>query len=70
MKFVRMSNGTYAVIRDLGLVKGGKGLKHHDVVLAFGLASVSALIQKTVEAMRRSPGAPIRAGSQTNLEIG
>jgi hypothetical protein len=29
-----MSSGHYCVIRDLGLVKGGKGMKHHEVVLA------------------------------------
>jgi hypothetical protein len=28
-----MSNGRSCVIRDLGPVKGGKGLKHHEVVL-------------------------------------
>jgi hypothetical protein len=28
-----MSSGHRCLIRDLGLVKGGKGLRHHDVVL-------------------------------------
>jgi hypothetical protein len=28
-----MSSGDYCVIRDLGLVKGGKGLRHHEVIL-------------------------------------
>lgn len=31
----RMSDGHYGVIRDLGPVKGGKGLKHHEVVVNF-----------------------------------
>jgi hypothetical protein len=31
-KFARMSSGTYCVIRDLGLVKGGKGMRHHEVL--------------------------------------
>jgi hypothetical protein len=31
----RMSDGHYCVIRDLGPVKGGKGLKHHEVVIDF-----------------------------------
>ncbi|MGA7803058.1 MAG: hypothetical protein WCB02_00355 [Bradyrhizobium sp.] len=30
-----MSSGRYCLIRDLGLVKGGKGLKHHEVVVDF-----------------------------------
>ena len=33
MRLARMSSGHYCVIRDLGLVKGGKGLRHHEVVL-------------------------------------
>jgi len=32
-KLARMSGGRYCLIRDLGLVKGGKGLRHHEVVL-------------------------------------
>jgi len=36
-KFARMSSGTYCIIRDLGLVKGGKGMRHHEVVIAFSL---------------------------------
>jgi hypothetical protein len=34
-KFARMSSGTYCVIRDLGLVKGGKGMRHHEVLVTF-----------------------------------
>ena len=33
----RMSDGTYCVIRDLGLVKGGKGMRHHEVLVTFSL---------------------------------
>ncbi len=36
-KFARMSSGTYCVIRDLGLVKGGKGMRHHEVLMTFSL---------------------------------
>ena len=32
-RLARMSNGRFCFIRDLGPVKGGKGLKHHEVVL-------------------------------------
>ena len=39
-QLARMSNGTYCIIRDLGLVKGGKGLRHHECLLRFpGLLS-------------------------------
>jgi hypothetical protein len=33
IRFARMSSGHRCLIRDLGLVKGGKGLRHHEVVL-------------------------------------
>ena len=36
-RLARMSSGRYCVVRDLGLVKGGKGMRHHEVVLAFSL---------------------------------
>jgi len=32
-RLARMSSGHYCLIRDLGLVKGGKGLRHHEVTL-------------------------------------
>jgi hypothetical protein len=38
-KFARMSSGTYCIIRDLGLVKGGKGMRHHDVLVTFSLGA-------------------------------
>ena len=33
IRFAKMSSGHRCLIRDLGLVKGGKGLRHHEVVL-------------------------------------
>lgn len=33
----RMSDGTYCIIRDLGLVKGGKGMRHHEVLMTFSV---------------------------------
>lgn len=38
-KFARMSSGTYCVIRDLGLVKGGKGMRHHEVLMTFSFTA-------------------------------
>ncbi|WP_172628229.1 hypothetical protein [Bradyrhizobium ivorense] len=32
-RLARMSSGHYCLIRDLGPVKGGKGLRHHEVIL-------------------------------------
>lgn len=32
-QLVRMSNGDYCLVRPLGLVRGGKGMKHHENLL-------------------------------------
>lgn len=32
-KLVRMSNGDYCIVRELGLVPGGKGMRHHENLL-------------------------------------
>ena len=45
-KFARMSSGTYCVIRDLGLVKGGKGMRHHEVLVTFSLRALWRWIGK------------------------
>jgi hypothetical protein len=35
LRLVRMSDGTWSLIRDLGPVKGGKGLRCHERVFSF-----------------------------------
>ena len=37
VRLVRMSDGSYRLIRDLGLVKGGKGLRCHEPILTVQL---------------------------------
>ena len=41
-RLARMSSGRYCLVRDLGLVKGGKGMRHHEVVIAFSLRASRA----------------------------
>ena len=43
-KLSRMSSGTYCIIRDLGLVKGGKGMRHHEVLMTFSLGALGRSI--------------------------
>jgi hypothetical protein len=48
-----MSDGRLRVIRDLGPVKGGKGLKHHEVVLElswWGMFRFAAFVIRTEQA--------------------
>jgi hypothetical protein len=35
-----MSDGHYCLVRDLGLVKGGRGLRHHEIVVALTLRGI------------------------------
>ena len=51
MRFARMSSGHCCLIRDLGLVKGGKGLRHHEVVLEL---SWHGLLNFAASRLRRS----------------
>jgi hypothetical protein len=59
-RLARMSNGEVCLIRDQGLVKGGRGLKHHEVLIVFSirwLATKSRQSPKTAGNPRaRFPG--------------
>jgi hypothetical protein len=46
-RLARMSSGRYCLVRDLGLVKGGKGMRHHEVVIAFSAREFLKWLQKT-----------------------
>jgi len=45
-RLARMSSGRYCLVRDLGLVKGGKGMRHHEVVIAFSARELLKWLQK------------------------
>ena len=52
-RLARMSSGRYCLIRDLGLVKGGKGLRHHEVLIAFS-------VQAALKRIRRGKLSPLK----------
>lgn len=58
-QFVQMSDGTYCIIRDLGLVKGGKGLRRHETLLRF---RVMGLASRLVESLRHLAKRPYDYG--------
>ncbi len=61
-RFARMSSGRYCLIRDLGLVKGGKGLRHHEVLIAFSVrAALLRLRHVDVSLGRFDPVSRLRA---------
>lgn len=51
-RWARMSSGQYCLIRDLGLVKGGKGLRHHEVVLTLSWRGISVFLLTLLREVR------------------
>ena len=60
-RLVRMSSGTYCLVRDLGPVKGGKGLRHHETLVTFSLKGLW-----TISRLRRSE--PVQGHSQVTSQ--
>ncbi len=49
-----MSDGHYCIVRDLGLVKGGKGMKHHEVIIDFNRRGMVALVRRFLTRPQRA----------------
>ena len=59
VRLARMSSGTWCLVRDLGLVKGGKGMRHFEPVVTFSFrAAVRAVIRYLRTLTSRQPAAP------------
>jgi hypothetical protein len=41
-----MSDGHYCFVRDLGPVKGGKGMKHHEVIIDLNRRGIAKLLSR------------------------
>lgn len=54
-RLARMSDGHYCIVRDLGLVKGGKGMKHHEVVVDFNRRGMMALLKRLLTRQKTEP---------------
>jgi hypothetical protein len=52
-RLARMSDGHYCLLRSLGLVKGGNGMKHHEVVLDFSRRGMVKLLRRLID--RKTP---------------
>jgi hypothetical protein len=63
-RLARMSDGHYCLVRDLGLVKGGKGLKHHEVVVDLTVRGIFGLVKRLI-AERVRP----RDGTSPHLKV-
>jgi hypothetical protein len=47
-----MSDGHFCFVRDLGLVKGGKGMKHHEVIVDFNRRGMVELFKRVFARLR------------------
>lgn len=54
-RLARMSDGHYCLLRNLGPVKGAKGMKHHEVVIDFSRRGMVELFWQLIN--RRKPQA-------------
>ncbi len=67
-KLGRMSDGTLCLIRDLGLVKGGKGMRHHEALMTFSVRGLFAGLRPSRPSAAWSVLEPkLRADSSSNL---
>jgi hypothetical protein len=53
-RLARMSSGRCCLVRDLGLVKGGKGMRHHEVVMPLRLRELLRWLRQP--SAKRFPG--------------
>lgn len=53
-RLARMSDGHYCFMRDLGPVKGGKGMKHHEVVVDLTFRGVIRFFRQLRVHLRKS----------------
>ncbi len=51
-RLARMSDGHYCFVRDLGPVKGGKGMKHHEVIIDFNRRGVVTFVRRMFAMVR------------------
>lgn len=51
-RLARMSNGDYCVVRPLGLVPGGKGMRHHENLLRLTPKGLAAGLWRGLGAVR------------------
>ena len=61
-RLARMSSGRYRLIRDLDLVEGGKGLRHHEVVLDLSWRGLFRFLRSIPRSDRPEEATPLPGG--------
>jgi len=60
-----MSDGHYCFVRDLGPVKGGKGMRHHEVIIDFNRRGIVKLLRRLLARPRE-----VRPSNLRKLHLG
>lgn len=68
-RLARMSDGHYCIVRDLGLVKGGKGMKHHEVIIDFNRRGMVALLKRMLAMLQKPRCATADAGEMPEPQV-
>jgi hypothetical protein len=63
-----MSDGHYCIVRDLGPVKGGKGMRHHEVIVDFNRRGMGKLFQRGLAHIMTSVRANARLEERPQLQ--
>jgi hypothetical protein len=58
VRLARMSSGTWCLVRDLGLVKGGKGMRHFEPLVTFSLRAVVRYLRSAMRRKREATPRP------------
>jgi hypothetical protein len=66
-RLARMSSGHYCLIRDLGLVKGGKGLRHHEVALELSWRGLLLLLKSVARVRWTGDSSSVTATASTGF---
>jgi hypothetical protein len=66
-RLARMSSGHYCLIRDLGTVKGGKGLRHHEVLLELTWRGLVRLLKSVARARWTGDASSVTATASTGF---
>ena len=71
-RLARMSDGHYCFMIDLGPVKGGKGMKHHEVIIDFNRRGVVTFVRSMfakVRSLRPVQTLDVRLGDASRREL-
>jgi hypothetical protein len=67
-ELARMSDGTLCLVRDLGLVKGGKGMKHHETLMMLSVRGLLSGLRPARSSAEQSAMEPaFRANAASRL---